>query len=238
MLRIHRRKILALLLLAGGLAAGAAVWQANTRATTGTTGGGDVYTHAKDAATCAAQANAFTDYPLVFAGPSVLGYPLTWCDHMMTKTRRTPDGLVSHPGGDAWHFVYGTCTIPEGRENCGAPITIIIDPCAFLVDGRIIPWPGRPTRSMTVRGAQALIGEHGISFEYSPQIISIGVADGSPGEITANAVAVASALIPANGLAEALSHGAPLTAAFAQRADIVCAGSAGAALTPTATTAP
>jgi hypothetical protein len=233
MLRTRRTKILALMLLAGGLAAGALVWRANTRTITGTTGGGDVYTHGKDAATCGAHARTFNDYPLVWAGDSVLGYPLTWCDHMMTKTRRAPDGRVSHPGGDAWHFVYGTCTIPEGKESCGDPITITIDPCAFLVDGRIIPWPGRPTRSMTVRGAQALIGEHGISFEQSPQFISIdATGTGGPDEITANAIAVAEALVPANGLAEALSRGAPLTAAFMATPDAFCTGSSGPATTP------
>ena len=238
MLRTHRTKILALLLLAGGLAAGALVWQTNTRTTTGTTGGGDVDTHATDAATCAAQARAFNDYPLVWAGDSVLGYPLTFCGHMMTKTRRTPDGSVSHPGGDVWVFTYGTCTPSEGHDSCAAPIAINIDPCARLVDGRIIPWPGRPTRGVAVRGAEALIEDHGISFEHSPQMITIYVmTDGSPDEITANAVAVANALVPANGLAEALSHGAPLTAAFAQRADIVCAGSAGLPTPPSAATA-
>jgi hypothetical protein len=234
MLWTHRTKILALLLLAGGLTAGALVWQANTRTTSGTTGGGDVDTHGKDAATCAAQARIFSDYPLVWAGDSVLGYPLTWCDHMMTKTRRTPDGSVSHPGGDSWGFGYGTCTAPEGKESCGIPISIIIDPCARLVDGRIIP-EGQPVRSMTVRGAQANVWDHGISFEQSPQDITIYATGASSDEQVANAVAVAEALVPANGLAEALSHGAPLTAAFAQRTDILCASSSGAATTPTTT---
>jgi hypothetical protein len=232
MVRTHRTKILALLLLAGGLAAGAVVWRANARTITGTTGGGDVYTHGKDAATCAAQANAFTDYPLVFAGDSVLGYPLTGCDHMMTKTRRAPDGRVSHPGGDAWSFGYGDCTIPEGKESCGIPITISIDPCALLVDGRIIPKGAQPVRSMVVRGAQANIYDDGIlDLEQSPQIITIYAPGGSSDERVANAVAIANALVPANGLAEALSHGAPLTAAFAQRTDILCANSSGAATT-------
>jgi len=121
MLRTHRTKILALLLLAGGLTAGALVWQTNTRTTTGTTGGGDVYTHAEDAATCAAQARAFSDYPLVWAGPSVLGYPLVHCDHAMTKTRRDEQGRISHPGGDSWGFAYGHCETPEGRESCAPP---------------------------------------------------------------------------------------------------------------------
>jgi hypothetical protein len=202
MFRTHRTKILALLLLAGGLAAGVVVWQTNTRTTSttsGTTGGGDVDTHATDAATCAAQASAFNDYPLVWAGPSVLGSPLTGCDHMMTKTRRAPDGRVSHPGGDAWVFSYGDCTIPAGRESCGIPIYIRIDPCARMVDGRVIPWPGRPTRSMAVRGAEALIEEDGIVFEQSPQVITIGAPGGSPGERVANAVTIANALVPATG---------------------------------------
>ena len=239
MLRTHRTKILGmlalLLLLAGGLAVSLAVWPASTRTTSGTTGGGDVYTDANDAETCAAQARAFSDYPLVWAGPSVLGYPLTGCYHMMTKTRRAPDGRVSHPGGDAWTFMYGDCTIPEGRENCHVPITITIDPCARLVDGRIIPHGGQPLRSMIVRGAHVDVGDHGISFEQSPQIISIDAAGSSPNtdEQAAYAVAVANALVPANGLAEALSQDAPLTAAFAQNADAFCVSSSGA-LTPRA----
>jgi hypothetical protein len=236
-------KILALLLLAGGLTAGALVWQTNTRTTSGTTGGGDVDTHATDAATCAAQAHAFNDYPLVWAGPSVLGYPLTWCAHTMTKTRRDEQGRVSHPGGDSWGFGYGTCETPEGKESCPIPITIDIDPCALLVDGRIIPKGGQTVHNMIVRGAQANIYDDGVlTLEQSPQIISIYAPPKSyhgqgmdvyAAERVANAVTIANALVPANGLAEALSHGAPLTAAFAQRTDILCASSSGAATMPT-----
>lgn len=236
MLQTHRAKILVLLLLAGGLAAGAVAWRANTRTTTGTTGGGDVFTDANKATDCMEQASAFADYPLVFAGPSVLGYPLTYCDHAMTKTRRTPDGQVSHPGGDSWGFQYGSCTVPDGRESCAPPISIIIDPCARLLDGRIIPWPGRPTRSLVVRGAEALIGEHDIIFEQSPQQITIYASGSSPdtAEQVANAVKVAEALIPANGLADGLSKGASLTAMFLQNADAFCATSSGASTTPIA----
>ena len=245
MLRTYRTKMLGmlvlLLVLAGGLAVSLAVWPASTRTTTGTTGGGDVYTDAEDAETCIAQARAFTDYPLVFAGPSVLGYPLTWCSHAMTKTRRDEQGRVWHPGGDSWAFSYGDCTIPKGRESCADPISIVINPCARLVDGRIIPEGGQPVRRMIVRGADADVWDHGISFEQSPQSIEIYASGSSPNtaEQVANAVAVAEALIPANGLAVALSQGAPLTAAFAQQADILCASSSGA-ITPIAgvTTAP
>jgi hypothetical protein len=226
-----------LLLLAGGLAVSLAVWPASTRTTTGTTGGGDVYTHAKDAEGCIAQARAFNDYPLVFAGPSVLGYPLTSCSHTMSKTRRLPDGRVWHPGDDFWSFGYGDCTIPEGRESCAIPITIRIDPCARMVDGRIIPEGGQPLRGMIVRGTHADVWDNGISFEQSPQSITIDASgtatNAHTDEQVANAVAVANALVPANGLAEALSQDAPLTAAFAQQADALCESSSGA-LTPRA----
>src|SRR5947207_3143507 len=104
----YRMMILALLLLAGAFAVSAVVWQARTSTTGGTTGGGDVYTHAEDPAACIDQASAFANYPLVFAGPSVLGYPLVHCDHMMTKPRHDERGRVSHPGGDSWSFGYGS----------------------------------------------------------------------------------------------------------------------------------
>jgi len=238
MLRTYRTKMRALLLLAGGLAVIAVVWQANARVTGGTTGGGDVYTHAENPAACIAQARAFTDYPLVFAGPSVLGYPLTGCAHMMTKTRHDERGRVSHPGGDSWSFGYGTCTTPEGRESCGIPITIVIDPCALTVDGRTIPKGAQPVRSMVVRGTQAdIYGDGVLAFEQSPQTITIyappnvylgqGV-DVYAAERAANAVAIADALIAANEPASALSRGAPLTAAFAAATDALCAGSAAA----------
>jgi hypothetical protein len=221
--RTRRYEILALLLLAGGLAVSVIVWQVNARTTGGTTGGGDVYTHAENAAACIEQASAFTDYPLVFAGPSVLGYPLVHCNHMMTKTRRAPDGRVSHPGGDSWGFAYGTCTTPEGRESCGVPISIIIDPCALIVEGQIIPKGAPPLRSMAVRGAQADISGDGVlSFEQSPQIISIYPPEGPTAERVANAVAIAEALVPANASASALSRGAPLTTAFRETATTVC----------------
>jgi hypothetical protein len=208
---LRRRAVLALLLLAGGLAAGAVIWQAATRTTSTTNdtiGGGDVFTEAKGADACAALASAFTDYPLVWPGPSVLGYPLVDCAHMMTKTRHDEQGRVSHPGGDAFHFGYGTCVTPPGRESCPLPISIVIDPCALTVDGRIIPKGGPPLRSMTVRGAQADVGDHGISFEQSPQIISIYVElapyDAAQRANTiANAVLVANALVPANAPASA-----------------------------------
>ena len=237
MLRIHRTKILALLLFAGGLAAGAVIWQAATRTThttTGAIGGGNVYTSARDAATCIEQANAFTDYPLVFAGPSVLGYPLTSCDHRMTKTRYLPDGRVLSPGSDSWGFAYGTCTIPEnphGSETCSLPITIIIDPCALTVDGRIIPKASQPARSMTLRGTQADISRDGVlHFEQSPQIISIYPPEsGTADERAANAILIAEALVPANAPASApaftLARGAPLTTAFAASPDTLCRNS-------------
>lgn len=226
-------RTLLLLFLAGGLALGVIAviaWRTGTfnldpvRHAGGTTGGGDMYTHADNAAACIEQARTFTDYPLLFAGPSVLGYPLTWCDHMMTKTRHAPDGQVSHPGGDAWHFSYGTCTIPEGRENCQVPITITIDPCALIVDGHIIPKAGRPARSMPVRGAQADVSQDGVlSFEQPPHIISIYAPQGgSTDERVGNAAAIANALIPANPPASALSAGAPLTATLGAMDKVAC----------------
>ena len=231
--RTFRTKILALLLVAGGLTAGAAVWQAATRTTSTTTstlGGRDVFTSAKNVADCTRQARAFTDYPLVWAGPSVLGYPLVHCDHMMTKTRYAPDGQVAHPGGDSWAFGYGTCVTTKGQESCPVPISIIISPCALTIEGTVIPKGSQPVRSMTVRGAQADVNEYGISFEQSPQIITIGVElppyDAvERANVVANAVKVAEALIPANALADPLSRGAPLTAAFAAAPDTLCRNS-------------
>lgn len=227
MLRTYRAKVLVLLLLAGGLAAGAVVWQATTRTTSGTIGGGNVFTSANNAADCIKQARAFTDYPLVWAGPSVLGYPLVYCAHSMTKTRYTPDGQLWHPGGDSWAFGYGTCTTPKGAESCALPITIIIDPCALTVDGRTIPKASQPVRSMTVRGAQADISRDGVlTFEQSPQMIQIYAPEGVPAdERAANAVKIAEALVPANPLGDALSRGAPLTAAFAAAPDTLCRNS-------------
>jgi hypothetical protein len=233
--------MLALLLLAGGLALGAIVWQTSSR----TAGGSASGNH--DAAACVAEARAFTGYPLLFAGNSVLGYPLLGCQHSRTETRfvdetraagpggddygyatctipegrencPVPGARIAHPGGDAYHFVYGTCTIPEGRESCAPPIGITIDPCALSINGRLIPAgppdPSIPVRSMTVRGAQADVNEYGISFKQSPKIISIGAPGGSVDERTANAVAIAEALIPANALAAALPPDALLTAAL------------------------
>lgn len=237
-MRTYRTKGLALLLLAGGLAAGAVVWQATTRTThttSGITGGGNVFTSANNVADCTRQARAFTDYPLVWAGPSVLGYPLVHCAHSMKKTRYTPDGQVSSPGGDSWHFSYGTCVTPKGEESCPVPITIITDPCALTVDGRIIPKGSQPVRSIMVRGAQADISRDGVlTFEQSPQIITIhpppnaylgqGV-EAHAAERAANAVAIAEALVPANALASALSRGAPLTTAFAAAPDTICRNS-------------
>lgn len=242
MLRTHRTKILALLLLAVGLAAGALAWRANTGTTTGTTGGGDVFTQANNAAECTDQASAFADYPLVWAGDSVLSYPLTYCAHMMTKTRRDEEGHVSHPGGDAWVFGYGDCTPSKGHDSCAPPITLRVDPCALLVDGGIIPRGSRPVRSIVVRGAQADIYQDGVLvFEQSPQVITIyappqdyqgqGV-DVYAAERAANAVTIAEALIPANALADGLSKGEPLTAAFLKDSDTFCASSSGASNTP------
>ncbi len=213
-----------LLLLAGGLAAGVVIWRGasgTTNTTSGTAGGGDVYTSANSAADCRAQASAFTDYPLVWAGPSVLGYALVNCAHMMTKTRHDGQGRVSHPGGDAWHFSYGTCVTPPGRESCPVPISIVIDPCAGVIDGVIIPGTlHAPTT--TVRGAPASISLSGVlSFEQSSRQITIytetapyepatgqGV-EAFVAEKAATAIRVAEALMPANGLASAAGAAAP-----------------------------
>jgi hypothetical protein len=218
---------LVLLLMAGGLAVGVVVWQAATSTTSGTIGGGNVFTSANNVADCSAQARAFADYPVVWAGPSVLGYPLVHCDHSMTKTRYDEQGRVSSPGDDSWAFAYGTCTPAKGRENCPVPITIITDPCALTIDGRIIPKASQPVRSITVRGAKADISGFGVlTFEQEPQMIQIYAPEGgTPDERAANAVLIAEALIPANALADALSRGAPLTTAFAAAPDTLCRNS-------------
>jgi hypothetical protein len=213
-------RTLLLLFVAGGLALGVIAviaWQTGTfnldpvRHAGGTTGGGDVYTHAEDAAACIEQARAFTGYPLLFAGPSVLGYPLTGCQHMRTETRYDPQGRVASPGQDVFHFDYGTCTIPEGRENCQIPVGISINPCALTVGGRVIPRASQSMGRVSVRGAQADINTDGeLIFELSPHIIGIGAPGGSPTERTANGTAIAEALIPANALASALPPAALL----------------------------
>ncbi len=239
--RTYRKKLLALLLLAGGVAAGALIWQATTRTThttTGAIGGGNVFTSAKNVADCTRQASAFADYPLVWAGPSVLGYPLVYCSHSMTKTRYDDQGRYLSPGGDSWTFAYGTCVTPPGKESCPLPIAISINPCALTIDGRTIPRGSRALRGLTVRGADADINQNGtLTFERAPQIISISteIAPYDPtsgqgveafvAEKAANAVKIAEALIPANALAGALSRGAPLTTAFAASPDTLCRNS-------------
>lgn len=199
----RQREVLVLLLIVCALVGGAIVWRTSATGsqTQPSRKPATVFTSATDSVTCVEQARVFTDYPLVFAGPSVLGYPLTSCQHMRTETLYAPDGRVSHPGGDSWSFVYGTCTIPEGRENCTPPIGIGIDPCALIVDGRTIPKASQPTRGITVRGVRADVVAYGISFEQAPQVISISAPGSSPDERAANAALVADALIPANGLA-------------------------------------
>jgi len=226
-------------ILAGIVVVGVIAWKTHAleldpvRHAGGTTGGGDAYTHAEDAAACIEQMQAFTDYPLLFAGSSVLGYPLTGCQHMRTETlygcpgaaapsrsRCVPwpdDGSphIAHPGGDAWSIGYGTCTIPEGRESCGIPISIRIDPCARVVDGRVIERAYTVVRGTAVRGVQPLIGtDGGLEFELPPYgSLSISAPQGgSADERATNAVTIAGALIPANVAASPLSPGAPLTA--------------------------
>jgi hypothetical protein len=226
MMRIPRRRsLLALLLLAGGLAAGVVVWQATTT-TSGTNDRGDVYTSAKNVADCTAQASAFTDYPLVWAGASVLGYPLVHCDHTMTKTRYATDGSVSHPGGDSWTFGYGTCTTRKGQESCPLPVGIVIDPCALTVDGRSIPRGSQSVRSMTVRGAKGDISRDGVlSFEQSPQTITIYAPEGPADERATQATEIAEALVPVNApaskAAAAVSSDALLSATL-KATKVVC----------------
>jgi hypothetical protein len=158
---------------------------------------------------------------------------------MRTETLHDEQGRVSHPGGDAWAFAYGTRTIPEGRENCAPPIGIGIDPCALTIDSRIIPKASRPARSMVVRGAQADVNEYGITFEQSPHIISIGAPpqvylgqglEAYAAERAANAVTIAEALIPANApaaaaasaAASALAPDALITAALGAMDTVAC----------------
>ena len=201
--------------------------------------GGDVYVSSRDAKVCGAQAAAFTDYPLVWAGPSVLGYPLVHCDHTLTKTRYAPDGRISHPGGDAWHFVYGDCTIAEGHDSCVNPIGVTIDPCSDNVDGHAIPKASQPLRSLNVRGARADVYADGIlSFEQTPQQITIIASEGSGDARSKLAAAVAEALVPANDAAYGLLRGAPLTTAFAASPDTICRNSFMSGQEPSVTASP
>lgn len=227
-------RTLLLLFLAGGFALGVIgiiAWRTGTfdlepsRHAGGTTGVGDVYTHADNAAACIEQARTFTDYPLLFAGPSVLGYPLLDCQHMRTVTRYDEQGRAWSAGQDVWHFSYGTCTIPEGRENCPGPIGITINPCAGIAGGRVIPRASTLLRNVRVRGAQADVVEVGaLNFEQSSHSsILIGAPfGGSDAERDANAAAIAEALVPANALASALPPDALLTAALAAMDTVAC----------------
>lgn len=72
---------------------------------------------------CVQLAKEFTDYPLLFAGAEVEGFPLTGCERVLSPGF-APAGI---PPGDSFVFRYGTCT-PSPEAGCPAPVQLTIDP--------------------------------------------------------------------------------------------------------------
>lgn len=161
---------------------------------------------------CHQQADAFTDYPLLYAGDNVLGYPLISCQHDKTANRYDDQGRLLHSATDSFAFAYGTCVIPAGRDSCAIPVTIIIDPpCSnFQVS------PAFAKERVTVRGAEAMVDENGtIWFETPTYKVSVYPPEGGTyAERKGKAVAIMEGLLPANALAAPLTKAAPLTTAL------------------------
>lgn len=160
---------------------------------------------------CRQDATTFSDYPLLFAGDSVLGFPLVDCQHSKTAAQYDEQGRLFHSATDSYAFAYGTCEIPAGRESCAVPVTIIIDPpCSeFTVDSSFAK------EKTTVRGAEAMVDESGTTWFATPSYkISVYPPGGTYAEKKANAAAIVEGLVPANAAASALTASAPLTTAL------------------------
>lgn len=159
---------------------------------------------------CVKQAAAFGEYPLVFAGKSVLGYPLGSCQDM--KTDRVTDelGRIAREASNQYSFGYGDCTIPPGRDSCAIPVTIVVDPpCGLTLDQRVIK------ETVAVRGASALVKPDGSMRVETPTYkVSVFAPGNTFEERKANATAIMEALVPANAPATRLRAGAPLTTAL------------------------
>ncbi len=160
------------------------------------------------AAACKQDATAFVDYPLVFAGDTALGYPLSTCQHNKTAAQYDDRGQLFHAATDFFSFDYGSCEIAAGRESCAVPVTIIIDPpCGQLgVDASFAK------ETAAVRGIEALVDEEGTTWFNTP---SYKIAVYPPGntyvERKQNALAIITDLIPANVPAAGLLKTSPLT---------------------------
>jgi hypothetical protein len=145
----------------------------------------------------------------------VLGYPLVGCDHSKTADQYDDRGVLFHAATDSFAFYYGTCVIPPNRESCPVPVTVIVDsPCiTFAPDASSVK------ERVTVRGAEASVDDHGVTWFATPSyMLSVYPPGASYDEQKANALAIVEALVPVNAPASALADGAPLTAPLAPSA--------------------
>lgn len=164
-----------------------------------------------DAATvCEEQMREFADYPLLYAGPEVLGYPLMGCRHNKTEDRFAPDGTRYHEATDSFTFVYGNCDIPPGGSSCPIPVSIIVyPPCHSSLAS------GAAKERTLVRGAEALVKSDGsLRIEAPTHKLTIYGPGASVEESKENAVRIGEALVSANALADSLTRGAGLSTAL------------------------
>lgn len=191
----------------GGLAAGALAMYLGFSIWMGSRAEADI----DPVTACEEQMRQFTDYPLLYAGPEALGYPLAGCRHNKTEDRFAPDGTRSHVATDSFTLIYGSCDIPAGRSSCPIPVSIIMyPPCHSSLDA------GAAKETTLVRGAMALVKSDGsLRIEAQSHKLTLYAPGASIQERKENATRIAEALIPANALAAPLTRNEPLSKALA-----------------------
>jgi hypothetical protein len=127
-----------------------------------------------------AQARSLNDYPLVYAGERVAGYPLAAVLHRDDTAR-----YVS--------FVYGDCEPAELEGGCAPPVEIQVWPAAARRPGFYVPYPaglGSPAPDpTTIRGLPAAFVGDGQLELYAEQA-TVVVFSGSRDRVLAVAAAL------------------------------------------------